>query len=54
MAKNVFKIFKFLSWLSGHVEKQLDSKDKFNFKIYDVTTWLTYNHNAYIGQYLTK
>ena len=36
----VLKMFKFLSWLFRHVEKWLDSKDKVNFKIYDVTTWL--------------
>ena len=28
-------------------------KDKVNFKIYDVTTWLSNNCNAHIGQYLT-
>ena len=39
----VLKMFKFLSWLFRHVEKWLDSKDKVNFKIYDVTTWLTNN-----------
>ena len=33
----VFKIFKFLSWLLGHVEKRLDLKDKVIFKLYDVT-----------------
>ena len=32
------KIFKFLSWRIGHVEKRLDYKDNINFKIYDVTT----------------
>ena len=32
----IFKIFKFLSWLLGHVEKRLDQKDKVNSKIYDV------------------
>ena len=36
------------------VEKQLDHKDKTDFKIYDVTTWLTCNYNTYIAQYLTK
>ena len=34
----VLKIFKFLSWLFSHV-------DKVNFKIYDVTIWLTNNWN---------
>ena len=32
----VLKIFKFLSWLFGHVAKELDKKDKVNFKVYDV------------------
>ena len=36
-----FKIFKFLPCLLGHTEKKLDWKEKVNFKIYDVTTWLT-------------
>ena len=48
MIKNVFyfilkalfvlKIFKFLSWFFGRVEKRLDLKDEVNFKIYAVTT----------------
>ena len=33
----VLKIFKFLSKLFGHVLKQLDLKDKVNFRFYDVT-----------------
>ena len=33
--------FKFLSWLFGHVAKQLDEKDKVVFRFYDVTAWLT-------------
>ena len=37
----VLKIFKFLSWLFGHVEKLVDYKYKINFKVYDVTTWET-------------
>ena len=32
----VLKIFKFLSKLFGHVLKQLDLKDKVNFRFYDV------------------
>ena len=62
MMKNVFlfhlkalfvvKICKFLSWLFDHVEKRLDSKNKINFKIYDVTAWLTNNCNTHIYQYL--
>ena len=39
----VLKIFKFLSWLFGHVVKRLDKKDKVNFKFYDVTAWLRNN-----------
>ena len=31
----VFKIFKFLSWILGHVAKRLEEKDKVNFKIYN-------------------
>ena len=29
----VLKIFKFLPWFFGHIEKRLDQKDKANFKI---------------------
>ena len=35
----VVKMFKFLSWLFGLVEKRLDQKDKVGFKIHGVTTW---------------
>ena len=48
----VLKIFKFLSWLFGHVEKRLDQKDKVNLEIHDVTIWLT--SNTHIAHYLTK
>ena len=44
------KIFKFLSWFFGHVVKLLDYKDKANFKIHDVTTWLTNNCKAHIAE----
>ena len=50
----VLKVFTFLSWLFGRVEKLPDEKDKINFEIYDVTTWSTNNCNTYIGQYLKK
>ena len=50
----VLKIFKFLSWLFGHVAKRLDKKDKVNFKFYDVTAWLTNNRNTHIAQYFEK
>ena len=39
----VLKMFKFLSWPFSHVEKQLDSKDEANLKLYDVTIWETNN-----------
>ena len=35
------KIFKFLSQLFGHAGKQIDSKEKFNFIIYNIKTWLS-------------
>ena len=50
----VLIILKFLSWIFGHVAKQLNEKDKVNFKIYEVTTWLKSNCNTYIDQYLKK
>ena len=48
----ILKIFKFLSWLFGHVEKRLDQKDKINFKICDFKTRLTNNWNTHIDQYI--
>ena len=58
MMKNVFyftlkahfvlKIFKYLSWFFGHLKKRLDYKDKVNFKIHDVTAWLTNYCNTHI------
>ena len=50
----ILNIFKFLSWLFGHVAKRLDKKDEINFKFYDVTAWLTNNCNTHIAQYLEK
>ena len=50
----VLKLFRPLSRLFGRIEKQLDQKDKINFKIYDVTAWLTNNCNTHIEQYLKK
>ena len=49
----VLKIFKFLSWLFGHVAKRLDLKDV-SFKFDDVTAWLTNKCNTHIVQYLEK
>ena len=50
----VLKILKFLSSHFGHLENWLDHKDKVNFKIYDITAWLTNNCNTHIAQYLKK
>ena len=36
------------------LKKRLDQKDKINFKIHDVTAWLTNNYNTHIAQYITK
>ena len=33
------------------LKKQLDWKDKVNFEIHDVTTWLTAKCNRHIAQY---
>ena len=44
------KVFNFLSWLFGRVAKQLDLRDKVNFKIYGVTAWLTNNCNTNIAR----
>ena len=46
----VLRIFKFLSWLFAHAEKQLD--DKLNFKVYDVTDWSKKSKlSILLGQY---
>ena len=50
----VLKIFKFLSWLFGHIVKGLDKKDKTYLKLYDVTAWLANNRNTNIAQYFEK
>ena len=50
----VLKIFRFLSWLFGHVEKRLDQKDGVNLNIYDVTAWERNNCKTHIAQYLKK
>ena len=41
-------MFKFLSWLFGHVEKRLDKIDQVNFKIYDAIGWEPNNRNEYV------
>ena len=50
----VLRIFNFLFWIFGHVEKRLDKEGKVNFKIYYLTAWETNNYNAHIAQYLKK
>ena len=34
--------------------KQLDLKDRVNFKIYNVTTWLTSNYDTHTTEYIVK
>ena len=50
----VLKIFNFLSLVFGYVGKRFDLKDKVNFKIYGVTTWLTINCYTLIAQYISR
>ena len=50
IALHVLKIFKFLSWLFGDLEKRFDWKNKVNFKLCDVTTGEGNNCNTYIVQ----
>ena len=35
-------------------KKRFDQKDKVNFKIYDVTAWLTNSYITHMAQYFTK
>ena len=50
----ILKIFKFLSWLFGHVAKPLDKKEKVSFKFHDLTVLLTSNCNTHIAKYLKR
>ena len=50
----ILKIFEFLPWLFDSVEKRRDWKDKVNFKIYEVATWLKNSYTTHIAQYLKK
>ena len=50
----VLKVFKFSSWLFGHVEEKAWLKIQGCFKSHDVTTWLTNNYNTHIAQYRRK
>ena len=53
-ALSVLKIFKFLSWHFDNANKPLHSKDKANFKIYDVTTCLTNDCNTHVETLFMK
>ena len=50
----VVQILTFLYCISGFVEKRLDKKAMVNFKIHDVTAWITNLCNIHIAQYLKK
>ena len=50
----VVEIFTFLSGLSGYIEKRLNKKENFHFKIYDITDWTTNNYKIHIAQYPKK
>ena len=64
MIKNAFyfisKVLSFSKYLNFCLaflvllKKRLDKKDKVNFKIYEVATWLTNYYDTNIAQYLTK
>ena len=46
----VLKIFKFLFWLFGHVEKTAWLKRYVNIEIHDLTAWLIKNYNTHFTQ----
>ena len=50
----VYEILTFLFQLFGHVGKRLDDKANLDFKLYDVTNWMTINCNTYVARYLKK
>ena len=50
----IHDIFIFLFCLFCYAEKQLDEKDKVNFKMYDVTDCTASFYNTHIVQYLKK
>ena len=43
----VLWMFNFFSKIFGHVRKRLDQTDEVNFKMYDVTVWLTNNYRLH-------
>ena len=50
----VLEILKFFPDFFGNIRKWLDKKAKVNFRIYNVTHWITNNYNTHINQYLKK
>ena len=54
------KLFLFSRYLTfcleffGRAAKRHDQKEKVNFKVYEVTAWLTNNYNTHIAQYPEK
>ena len=52
----ILKIFKsiFVLFFFAIEKKRLAWKDKVNFKVYGVKSWLTNNYNTHVVQYLTK
>ena len=48
----VLKIFNFLSWFFGHVEKPAWLERQAKFRIDEVTAWLANNCNTRFAQYL--
>ena len=50
----VLKIFNFFPDFFHHVGKRLDKKTMANFKIHNVTNWITKICNKHIDKYLKK
>ena len=50
----VLEVFTFMFLLFGYVEKRVYKKATVNFKILDVTDWITNNYNTQCAQYLKK
>ena len=47
------KLFSFSKYLDFCRKNGL-IRQRVNFKMYDITTWLTNDYNTHIAQYLTK
>ena len=48
----VLDILQFMFLIFSQVGKRPDKKAKMNFKLYDVTKWITNSYNTHIAQYL--